>query len=132
MFRKTLLLALAVSLLHVGVGPVFAGSQRDDVRRLARIKASVAKRGTGEKARIKVQLQDKKEVKGFVAQTGEDDFVVADAKTGSRTTIAYRDVSHVNGKGFPLAAKIGIGVGIGVVVLAIVVVHGFHSIKYFQ
>ena len=129
MFRKCLLLLLAVFLLYVVVDPVFADSQRDEPR-LAKVKAQVAKRGVGEKARIKLELRDKKEVKGYVSQAGEDDFVVADAKTGAKSTIAYRDVAQIKGKGLPLAAKIGIGVGIGVVVLAIVVVHAFNSIGY--
>ena len=110
MFRKSLLLLLAISLLHVVVNPVLADSQRDEPR-IAKVKAQVTKRGTGEKARIKVELRDKKEVKGYISQAGEEDFVVADAKTGSKTTVSYRDVAEVKGKGLPLAAKIGIGVG---------------------
>ena len=129
MFRKCLLLLLAVFLLYVVVNPVFADSQRDEPR-IAKVKAQVAKRGVGEKARIKIELRDKKEVKGYVSQAGEDDFVVADAKTGAKSTIAYRDVVHIKGKGLPLAAKIGIGVGVGVVVLAIIVVHAFNNIGY--
>ena len=129
MFRKSLLLLLAVSLLHVCVNPAIADSQRDEPR-IAKVKAKVAKRGVGEKARIKIELRDKKEVKGYVSQAGEDTFVVADAKTGSKTTVSYGDVAEVKGKGLPLAAKIGIGVGIGVVVLAIVVVHAFNSIEF--
>ena len=132
MFRRTLLIALAVSLLHVGIRPAFANSQGDDASRLAKIKAAVARRGTGEKASIKVKLRDQKEVKGFVAQAGEDDFVVADGKTGARTTIAYREVSTVKARKFPLAAKIGIGVGIGVVVLVLVAVHSINNIEPFS
>ena len=130
MFRRILLFALAVSLLHVGDRPVFAESQRDDPGQLAKVKAQVAKRGTGEKARITVELRDHKEVKGYVSQAGEDNFVVTDQKTGTKTTIPYRDVAQVKGKGLPLAAKIGIGGGVGVVVLAIVVVHAFNNIGY--
>ena len=131
MLKKTLTLALAISLLHLVVSPVFADSPGDDTQRIAKVKAQVARRGIGEKARIKIQLGDKKEVKGYVSQAGEDDFVVADAKSGSKTTIAYRDVEHVKGKGLPLAAKIGIGVGIGVVVLAIAVAHSVKNFKPF-
>ena len=130
MFRKTTLIVLAVCLVYIAVRPVsVAGSQPEETSRIAKVKALVAKRGTGEKARIAVKLQDKREVKGFISQSSEDDFVVNDQKTGAKTTIAYRDVSQVKGKGLPLAAKIGIGVGIGVVVLAIVVVHAFNSIS---
>ena len=130
MLRNTLLLVLVVSLLHTGVAKGFAGSDEDESRGIAKAKAQVAKRGTGEKARVTVKLRDQKEVKGFVAQAGDDDFVVADGKTGARTTIAYREVSDVKARKFPLAAKIGIGVGVGAVVLALVALHSIRNIGY--
>ena len=116
-FRNVLLLVLAVSLSHISVRQVFAGPQQE---KDTKVKAAVAKRGVGEKAKIKVTLQNKTEVK---AQTGEGNFVVTDAKTGAKSTITYRDVARVHGKGLPLAAKIGIVVGalavaIGTVILA--------------
>lgn len=64
MFRKSIVLALALSLLHFGSRPVFAASRQDEeARRLAKVKADVAKRGIGEKAHIKVKLQNKTEVR---------------------------------------------------------------------
>jgi len=128
MLRTILLLALAISLLHIDNKPACAGSPGEDAQ--AKVKAQVAKRGVGEKAKISLRLRDKKEVKGYVSQAGEDDFVVADSKTGAKTTVSYRDVERVKGKGFPLAAKIGIGVGIGVVVLALIAIHSFNNIGY--
>ena len=130
MLRKTLLLALAISLFHVEARKVIADSQEGaELRRVANVKAAVAKRGIGEKARIKVTLRDKTEVKGYVYQAGEDSFIVADIKTSARTTIPYSDVRQVKGKGLSTAAKIGIGVGIGVVVIVVVVVAAANSIE---
>lgn len=47
--------------------------------------------------------------------------MVADAKSGAKTTIAYREVSKVEGKGLSLGVKIAIGVGILVVVIGVVI-----------
>lgn len=130
MFRKGLLLVLAISLLHINVRSAFAIPQQEkETARVAKVKAEVARRGVGEKARIKVKLQDKTEVKGYVSQTGEDSFVVTDAKTGAKTTIAYREVTRVDGKGLSTAAKIGIGVGAVVVAIGLVILAASKSIE---
>lgn len=129
MFKKSLLVAVAISLLHLGARPVFAASQDEkETRRIAKVKSDVAKRGIGEKARITVRLRDKTEVKGYVSRAGEDDFLVIDAKTSMKTPIAYRDVAHVKGKGLSTGAKIGIGVGIFVVVIGIVILAAAKSL----
>lgn len=122
MLRNSFLLTLAISLLLVGVRPALATPQeKDEARRAAKAKADVAKRGVGEKAKIRVEMRDKTEVKGYISQTGDDNFVIADAKTGAKTTVAYRDVAHVKGKGLSTGAKIGIGVGIAAVAIGIVI-----------
>ena len=78
-----------------------------------KIKGDVLKRGSGEEAKVKIRLKDGTEVRGFVDRAGEDDFVVTDGK-GSPRTIVYADVTSVDGRGLPMAAKIGIGVGVGI------------------
>src|SRR4051812_17810960 len=72
----------------------------------AKIKADLAKRGTGEKSKVKIKLRDGREIKGYVAELNKDDFVIANSK--NRTTIAYTDVAQVKKTGFSLGAKIGI------------------------
>jgi hypothetical protein len=52
-----------------------------------------------------------KELKGYVSQIDEDSFVVTNLKTKETTTVAYRDVAYVGGKGLPTAAVVGIVVG---------------------
>jgi len=112
--RKSFSFALTVLLFQAGYGAVFASTQQDEeARRIARVKAAVDKRGVGEKAGVKIKLRDNTVVKGYIYQTGEENFVVRDAKTGKSETIAYRDVAQVKGKGLSTGAKIGIGAAIG-------------------
>ena len=120
MLKKHLpLLLVAMLLSHVFAGPIFAVPTpgETDVQRTAKMKAAVARRGTGEKSRVTVKLRDGAKLKGYITQTGEDSFVLTDSGTGQMSTVSYRDVAQVKGRGgLSTAAKIGIGVGIGVVV----------------
>lgn len=126
---KSFLIAVAISMMQVSVRPVFAASQvKDEAKWVQKVKSDVAKRGVGEKAYVKVKLRNNSEVKGFVSQAGEDDFIVADSKSGAKTTIAYRDVSKVQGKGLSLGVKIAIGVGILIVVVVVVAVAASNSL----
>lgn len=122
MLRKCTSLVLAGLLISITicVRSGDASSKEDKQTQLAaRVKADVAKRGVGEKAGVTVKLRDKTEVKGYVYQAGEDNFVVRNPKTAEDTTVAYRDVTAVKGKGLSKGAKIAIGVGIAATAVAI-------------
>jgi len=75
------------------------------------VKAEVFKRGTGEKAKVKVKLRDGSEVRGYISKTNEDSFELRD-KSGKSVAIAYADVISVRKLGLSKGAKIGIGVGV--------------------
>ena len=77
-----------------------------------RIRDQVLKRGTGEKATVKVTLHDKSIVKGYISTVDTESFRVTDKKSGHVTTIAYEDAAKVQKPGLSTGAKIGIGVGI--------------------
>jgi hypothetical protein len=78
-----------------------------------KIKQKVAKMGTGESARVKVSLKNQiNELKGYVSDIREDSFVVTDSKTKAATTVAYRDVVHLSGKGLSKTVKIVIVAGV--------------------
>lgn len=112
-----------------------AQSQSKDVENVAKIKAEVAKRGTGEKARVKIKLLSGNEVKGFISQAGANIFTVTDEKSGQQTEISYGEVSKVKGRGLSTGAKIGIFAAIGVgalVILAAAVAHGIRNIRPFE
>ena len=124
MFRRHLPFLLAAALLsHVCAAPAFAAPPQQggaEAQHAARVKADVARRGTGEKSRVTVKLRDGVRLKGYVSQAGEDSFVVTDSETGRASTVAYRDVAQVKGRGgLSTAAKVGIGVGIGLAVLLV-------------
>jgi hypothetical protein len=123
MYKKSIGILVALLLIQVSSNATFAATHVEaEAARILKVKTEIAKCGIGEKAKIKVKLQDKSEIKGYVYETGDGDFVVANAKTNIKTTIAYKDVKQVKGKGLSLVAKIGIGVAItaGVIVTVIV------------
>jgi hypothetical protein len=120
--NKTLTLALAALPLYLCLTSPAASRQGDvEARQVAKAKSDVARRGVGENAKVTVGLRDKTVIKGYISQVGEDHFVVRDPRTSAETTVAYRDVDKVKGRGLSTAAKIGIGVGIGIAVVVIAI-----------
>jgi hypothetical protein len=97
MFRKLSSLALAGLLLNlVCAAPVVARrSQETDAKRVAQVKATLAKLGTGPNARIEVKLRNKTKLKGYVSETREDRFLIADTKSGAVTEVMYSQVEKV-------------------------------------
>ena len=122
MFKRLFSIGLVLLLLQTGISlfiPDVAKAGQGDAAS-DKVKANVAKRGTGPKAKVAVKLKDKTKVKGYISQSGNDSFTVTDSKTGQVRTLAYSDVSEVKKSGgMSLAAKIGIGVGIGLGAVAL-------------
>jgi len=80
-----------------------------------KVKVKIAKLGVGAKAKATIRLKDGSKTKGYIAQAGENDFVIRDRKTDAPTTIRYADVAKVEeNQGHSTARNIAIGVGIGV------------------
>ena len=118
--RFTLGLVLVLFYAANGMPSLVLAQTRDGERQVQKIKADVAKRGIGEKARVTVELRDGSKLKGYISQAGDDSFTLTDAKSGQTKVLAYSDVDRVKGRGgLSLAAKIGIGVAIFVGSLAI-------------
>ena len=113
---RTYLICLLASLLLIAriSMPVAAQQKNSEGMTLDKVKAKVAKLGTGEKAKATVIMKDRTKIKGYIGQAGSDDFVLRDRKTDSPTTIRYSDVSKVeSNKGHSTARNLGIGIGIG-------------------
>jgi len=67
-----------------------------------KIKAGVAKIGSGLKARVKIKLQDGTKLQGFISEASEQTFVVVrtdDRHIGQSLEIAYSDVTELKAKG---------------------------------
>lgn len=127
MFKPFVSVIVVAAVLLLGIaGPAHAGDRVDQRARLAsKVKAEVAKLGTGEQTRIEVKLRDKSKVSGYVSEAGEAAFAVTDLKTGQTTQVPYDDVSKVKGQNLTTGTKIAIGaaIAVGVVVLVIVLLH---------
>jgi len=99
---------------------VVQATPTEDMFRTAKVKATVQKRGIGEKSRVKVRLRNKEEVKGYISKIEDASFDVTDKTTGQATTILYVNVERVQGSGLSKGAKIGIIAGAAVAIVAIV------------
>ena len=121
---KTFLsLLMAVVLVGATVSqPVLASQNKSQVPTVEAVKSKIARQGIGAKAKVTIKLKNGTKVKGYVAQAGEEDFVIRDRKTDAPTTIRYADVLKVEeNRGHSTARNIAIGVAVGVgAVLAII------------
>lgn len=92
-----------------------AAQQGSQVMTVEQVKIKIAKLGVGDRAKATVKLKDGAKTKGYIAQAGDDDFVIRDRKTNAPTTIRYADVARVEAnRGHSTARNIAIGIGIGV------------------
>jgi hypothetical protein len=77
----------------------------------SRVKAAIQRLGTGESARLKVELYDGTKLAGSIVEIGDDQFVLHEAKTGKNTEIAYSAVKRLKGNGPGWARPIALGAG---------------------
>jgi hypothetical protein len=126
-----LAMALAMSGINEGLetqAPAEnATAQTPEQRKAAKVKAEVAKRGVGEKARVQVKLRDGHELKGYISRIEDDSF---ELQTDPGTldplpakdrllTIPYAEVVKIRGLR-SRAANIGVNVGETILFVAIV------------
>jgi hypothetical protein len=130
MLKRLFSISLAVLLFHAGnsllIHDVALAYQGDAAAE--KVKAAVAKRGTGPKAKVTVKLKDKTKLKGYISNASGDSFTLSEKKTGQAKTFAYTDVAEVKKQGgMSLAAKIGIGVGAGIGALGLTYLIACHD-----
>lgn len=108
-------------------GQAHGRALKEQVPPVEKIKAKIAKLGTGEKAKAQIKLRSGEKIKGYVGRAGENDFTMTEKKTGQTKTVAYADVVEVKKPGLAKGTKIALVVGIGVVataaILAIAITH---------
>jgi hypothetical protein len=113
MLKKICSVALAALLLQATAAPAFAKSAAEkESKRVETVRAKLSRLGTGEDARIRVELRDKTRLEGYVSEAGPESFVVVN-KAGVATAVAYPQVAKAKGHNLSTGAKIGIGIGIG-------------------
>lgn len=115
-------LLVSLLLLATVALPIHAKQGESPATTLEKVKSKVAKLGVGEKAKATVFMKDGTKTKGYIAQAGNDDFVIRDRKTDASTTIRYNDVAKVeSNRGHSTARNLGIGIGIGAGALLITI-----------
>ena len=129
MLKNYLNFSLAALLIFGAIAPTATAASKGQRPTTEEVKSKVLKLGTGSKAKATVWLGDGRKVKGYVAQTGDEDFVMRDRKTDAPTTVRYAEVvkferndGHSNAKWVATGAAAGVG-GVVIVLFAIVFAH---------
>ena len=130
MFNKTFCLIVICSVMIVTSGRVAlaANATAKEAAHTEKVKAAIAKLGTGPSAQVEIKLRDKSKLKGYIKEANEERFVLVSAATGDSTEVAYPQVKQVKGNNLSTGAKVAIGVGIAIVVL--IVVFKDHIVAY--
>jgi len=89
-------------------------------KRTEKVKANIAKLGTGPGAKVQATLGTGTKIMGYISRIENDSFFVT-GKSGDVTEIKYADVEKVAGGNMSTGKKIAIGFGIGVAAYAILV-----------
>ena len=84
-----------------------------------KVKRQIMKFGRGPEARVEVKLKDKRKLKGYISEVGDESFVVVSYQTGSSTTVMYPEVKQVGGENRLNGRKIAIGIAIGAGILGL-------------
>jgi hypothetical protein len=114
MHRNLLALTLSGLLIQLAAGPVEAQTRdAGEAKRVEQVRAKIGRLGTGESARVRVTLRDRRKLSGYVREAGAEDFVVVEPRTGVVTNIPYSQVKKVNPRELPRAANIALGLAIG-------------------
>jgi hypothetical protein len=96
MCRKLIPLAVIGLLLNFFCYTSVTASAKQDNAELAnKVKASIAKLGTGFESRVKITLRDKSELRGYVSEIQNDYFIVVIDNTHVPTKVAYSAVQKV-------------------------------------
>jgi len=124
MIKKYLSIALICLLLVTANSALISAQTQTDktASSIAKVKTAVLKRGTGENKRVKVEMLNGMELKGYISQAGEDSFEFTDSKTKQSSSIFYRDVAKVKGNGLSKTAIISIGVAGAVATVVLYVI----------
>jgi hypothetical protein len=113
MLKRICSVALVALLLQAAAAPALAKSAAEkESKRAEKVRAQLAKLGTGAGARVKLELRDKSKLEGYIGEAGPEGFVVV-SKAGVATTVAYPQVVKAKGHNLSTGAKIAIGIGIG-------------------
>jgi hypothetical protein len=125
-FRKVLSLALVAFLLTMTASSGRAQSRpQEDAQASEKIRAKVAKIGTGKRSRADITLKDDRRLKGYIGEISENSFTLVDPKRGTVTNITYDEVRQIKSRNHAVReiALFGALMG-GVLILVLTTVGG--------
>ena len=118
MLKKIFCLALITSILSVSTQLTLASDPNThEVAPTEKVKAAIAKLGTGPSAEVEVTLHDKSKLKGYILTADDEHFVVVRAKSGVTTELTYPQIRKVKGNNLSTGVYVAIGVGVGIAIL---------------
>jgi|ERR1700752_123719 len=123
MLKRLFCLVLISSIVIVTGGSrlaLAADAKAKEAAFTEKVKAAIAKLGTGPSAQVEIKLRDKSKLKGYIKEATEEQFVLVSAATGATTEVAYPQVKQVKGNNLSTGVKIGIGVGVAILILILV------------
>ena len=121
MLKRICSVALTALLLQAAAAPALAKSSAEkEARRAEKVRAQLAKLGTGKDAVVRLELRDKTKLEGYISEAGPDTFVVT-SRAGVATTVAYPQVAKARGNNLSTGAKVAIGIGIGAAIVLLII-----------
>lgn len=107
-----LMLTLPITLISAQTAPA------PETAQVAKLKAQLAKYGTGKQTKLEVSLRDSTKRSSYLNEIKEKSIILTDAKTGANVELAFADIATAKKRGLSTGAKIAL-VGIGATVLGI-------------
>ena len=127
MKRRLLTLSLVFAIVLTPLGPAVHGKKKPD-QTPDKVKTEVEARLRKKEEHVKIRLRSGSQVMGRITQTSDNGFTLVEDKSGSRTEIAYTDVSNLEGRGMSKTKKTLIGVGVAFAIFAAAFAYAFTHI----
>jgi len=126
--KKIIAMSLTILVFNLSLYAAAGGETKEekDVKFAQKVKAKIAKLGTGHDAVVEVKLRDGSKVKGYISEAKNNEFVVMDSNSGDLVSIPYSQAKQVKGNNLSSGAKIAIGVGLIAATIIIILVAGKH------
>ena len=120
MLKKICSVVMAALLLQAAAAPALAKTNAEkEAKRVEKVRAQLAKLGTGKDALVKIELRDKTRLEGYISEVGAESFVVTN-KAGVATAVAYPQVGKAKGNNLSTGAKIAIGIGVAAAIVLLI------------
>jgi small nuclear ribonucleoprotein (snRNP)-like protein len=128
--NRILAFPLVLVLMLVPLARLTLGQQpAADIADVAKVKAEIARRNTGDKSNVTIKLRNGAELKGRITKTSDNMFTLKEDKTKNHRDLNYADVAKVKGRGLSRGAKFGI---LTAIVTGAVVIGALISLKHFD